>query len=108
MLSTNASHSVSLLLFVYRLQQAVAVEVFAQTIGALAQRSQQLWGDRLVDIWIVPRRFECQFGVRDLEVRFMHRFSAGREQRAADQETFECALAKALGYSSATTGIQFK
>ena len=85
------------LTFIYRLQHPAAVEIFAQTIGALAQRSQQLWGERLVDIWIVPRRFECQFGVRDLEIRFMHRFSADRVQRAADQETFESALVEALG-----------
>ena len=84
------------LTFVYRVQHAPSVEVFAQVIGALAQRSQQTWGERLVDIWIVPRRFECQFGVRDLEIRFMHRFSANARQRVADQQMFESALSEAL------------
>ena len=64
------------LTFVYRVEQSPAVEVFAQAIGPMAQRSQQFWGERMVGIWIVPRRFECQFGVRDLEIRFMHRLSA--------------------------------
>ncbi len=84
------------LTFVYRLQHPAAVEVFAQKIGALAQRSQQTWGERSVDIWIVPRRFECQFGVRNLEIRFMHRFSATARQREADQQRFELALSEAL------------
>tara|TARA_B100000427_G_C15175013_1_gene448999 strand:- start:202 stop:501 length:300 start_codon:yes stop_codon:yes gene_type:complete len=84
------------LTFVYRLHHPVELEVFAQAIGLAAQRSQQTWGDRVVDIWIVPRRFECQFGVRSQEIRFMHRFSANAAQRVADKEAFEAALNKAL------------
>ena len=85
------------LTFVYRVEQPPAVEVFAQAIGPMAQRSQQFWGERMVEIWIVPRRFECQFGVRDLEIRFMHRLSAEARQRSVDQELFEYALSEALG-----------
>ena len=84
------------LTFVYRVQTSPVLEVFDQAIGPSAQRSQQRWGERQVDIWIVPRRYECQFGVRALEIRFMHRFSSDPDQRAADQAAFEVALMRSL------------
>ena len=84
------------LTFIYRVQTSPALEVFDKAIGPAAWRSQQRWGERQVDIWIVPRRYECQFGVRALEIRFMHRFSSDQSQRVADQVAFEAALTRSL------------
>ena len=84
------------LTFLYRLQHAIDPDAFDLLIGHELARSQQQWGARLVHIWIAPRRYECQLGVRDLEIRFMHRVSASTPQRAVDRLHFEEALARAL------------
>jgi len=84
------------LTFLYRLERPVDPEVFSLAIGPSFARSKQVWGSRVVEIWIAPNRFECQLGVRDLELRFMHRFSASAEQRSIDRSRFEEALSTAL------------
>jgi hypothetical protein len=84
------------LTFVYRLDHPIDPEDFSLAIGPDFARSKQVWGSREIQIWIAPKRFECQLGVRDLELRFMHRFSASAEQRVVDRSRFEEALLTAL------------
>jgi hypothetical protein len=69
-----------------------------QLLGALGPDlicAEQLWGERKVIIGILSRRFEVQIGVRDGELRFMHRMSATLDQRESDRAGFEAALSMA-------------
>ena len=69
--------------------------LYAQ-LGMALLRGEQTWGKLVVWIWVLPKRFELQIGVRQGETRFKHRMSASVDHRQADKASFERALQAAL------------
>ncbi len=84
------------LTFLYRYHKDLDAERLFAALGLTLHRGEQRWGERLVHIGSLPKRFELQIGVRHGETRFMHRFSASDTQRQADKLRFETALAQVL------------
>ncbi len=84
------------LTFIYRYSADLDPKRLFATLGLELLCAEQSWGAHSVDIWILPKRFELQIGVRAGETRFMHRFSASAEQRQEDKAAFERALSEAL------------
>ena len=84
------------LTFLYRHAADLDPEHLFVALGLAVLRGEQIWGARVVRIWILPKRFELQIGVRTGETRFMHRLSASAQQRYEDKAAFESALSEAL------------
>ena len=82
--------------FLYRYRSSLDSEHLYAALGMPLLRGEQTWGKVVVQIWVLPKRFELQIGVRDGESRFMHRMSASTDDRHADKRAFERALKAAL------------